>query len=120
MVAAIRLRELSAEEQAWIDKLAHSRTAPTRQVERARIIYHASQGLSAPKIAQLLGAEVETVRRWIHRFNRLRKNDFCYSKVGNSWNWLFRKPLISQVPVSWVFEPKSGLHNRHGGFSAAC
>ncbi len=74
MVAAIRLRELSAEEQAWIDKLAHSRTAPTRQVERARIIYHASQGLSAPKIAQLLGAEVETVRRWIHRFNRLRKN----------------------------------------------
>ena len=69
MVAAIRLRELSAEEQAWIDKLAHSRTAPTRQVERARIIHHASQGLSAPKIAQLLGAEVETVRRWIHRFN---------------------------------------------------
>src|ERR671938_2166370 len=69
MVAAIRLRALTAEEQARIDKLAHSRTAPARQVERARIIHHASQGRSAPKIAQLLGAEVETVRRWIHRFN---------------------------------------------------
>ncbi len=69
MVAAIRLRDLSAEEQARIDKLAHSRTAPARQVERARIIRHASQGHSAPRIAQLVGAEVETVRRWIHRFN---------------------------------------------------
>ena len=69
MVAAIRLRELSAEEQAWIDKLAHSRTAPARQVERARIIHYASQGRSAPHIAQLIGAEVDTVRRWIHRFN---------------------------------------------------
>ena len=69
MVAAIRLRALTAEEQARIDKLAHSRTAPARQVERARIIHHASQGRSAPKIAQRLGAEVETVRRWIHRFN---------------------------------------------------
>jgi transposase len=69
MVAAIRLRELSAEEQAKINKLAHSRTAPARAVERARIIQHASQGLSAPKIAQRLGAEVQAVRRWIHRFN---------------------------------------------------
>jgi transposase len=69
MVAAIRLRELSAEEQAKINKLAHSRTAPARAVERARIIHHASQGLSAPKIAQRLGAEVQAVRRWIHRFN---------------------------------------------------
>jgi transposase len=69
MVAAIRLRDLSAEEQARIDKLAHSRTAPARQVERARIIRHASQGHSAPRIAQLVGAEVETVRRWMHRFN---------------------------------------------------
>src|ERR671929_131831 len=69
MVAAIRLRELSAEEQAKINKLAHSRTAPARAVERARIIQHASQGLSAPQIAQRLGAEVQAVRRWIHRFN---------------------------------------------------
>lgn len=69
MVAAIRLRELSAEEQAKINKLAPSRTAPARAVERARIIQHASPGLSAPKIAQGLGAEVQAVRRWIHRFN---------------------------------------------------
>ena len=55
MVAAIRLRELSAEEQAKINKLAHSRTAPARAVERARIIRHASQGLSAPKSPNVSG-----------------------------------------------------------------
>src|ERR671926_1415802 len=69
MVAAIRLRELSAEEQAWIDKLAHSRTAPARQVERARIIHYASQGRSAPHIAHLIVPKADPVRRWIHRFN---------------------------------------------------
>jgi transposase len=50
----VRLRELTAEEQSTIERLAHSRTASARVVERAGIIWHASQG------------EVATV---IHRFN---------------------------------------------------
>lgn len=63
------LRELSEEEQAAIERLAHSRTAPVRQVERARIICKASQGEMAPAIAAALGLTAYTVREWIRRFN---------------------------------------------------
>jgi hypothetical protein len=40
----LRLREWTEAERMAIEKLAHSRTAPARQVERARIVWQASQG----------------------------------------------------------------------------
>ena len=67
----IRLRELTPEEQQMIERLAHSRTAEARVVERARLIWHASQGLSVPTIAAELGLHAQTVRQWLKRFNRL-------------------------------------------------
>jgi hypothetical protein len=48
---AIKLRKLTAEEQTAIAKLARSRTAPAREVERARIILLASAGKRVPAIA---------------------------------------------------------------------
>jgi transposase len=66
---ALRLRDLTAEERSAIEKLAHSRTAAARQVERARIIWHASRGASAPVIAATLRVDAETVRRRLRRFN---------------------------------------------------
>ena len=65
----LRLRELTAEERAAIDRLAHARTAPARRVERARIIAYASRGEGAPAIAERLRLDAYTVRGWIHRFN---------------------------------------------------
>jgi transposase len=65
----LRLRELTAEERAAIDQLAHARTAPARRVERARIIAYASRGEGAPAIAERLRLDAYTVRGWIHRFN---------------------------------------------------
>src|ERR671933_2445028 len=66
----IRLRELTPEEQQMIERLAHSRTAEARVVERVRLIWHASQGLSVPAIAAELGLHAQTVRQWLKRFNR--------------------------------------------------
>ena len=63
------LRDLSEEERIAVERLAHSRTAPVRQVERARIIWQAGQGRMAPAIAAALGLTAETVRDWIKRFN---------------------------------------------------
>jgi transposase len=60
---------LTAEERSAVEKLAHSRTALARQVDRARIIWRASQGASAPVIATALSVDAETVRRRIRRFN---------------------------------------------------
>src|SRR5919199_1381004 len=65
----LRLRDLTAEERSAAEKLAHSRTALARQVDRARIIWRASQGASAPGIAAALSVDAETVRRRIRRFN---------------------------------------------------
>ena len=65
----LRLRALTEVERMAIEKLAHSRTAPARQVERARIVRQASQGRMAPAIAAELRLTAGTVRAWIKRFN---------------------------------------------------
>jgi transposase len=63
------VRELTAEEEQEVGRLARSRTAPVRLVERARIIGLAAQGRRLPGIAAELGVSERTVRRWVARFN---------------------------------------------------
>jgi transposase len=65
----LRLRDLTSEERSAVEKLAQSRTAPARRVERARIVWQASHGASAPAIAATLHIDAETVRRRVRRFN---------------------------------------------------
>jgi len=65
---ALRLRNLTAEEYSAIQQLAHSRTAPARQVERARMVWHAAQDERVPAIASRLGVDARTVRLWLGRF----------------------------------------------------
>ena len=67
---AIKLRSLTEEERAALERLAHSRTAPTRQVERAQIIWRAAQGLTIPRIAAQLRLHSQTARDWVKRFNQ--------------------------------------------------
>ncbi|MGN6175099.1 MAG: helix-turn-helix domain-containing protein [Streptosporangiaceae bacterium] len=63
------LRKLSSEERSAVEALTRSRTASARRVERARLIWRASQGETPPSIAAALGVSAETVRRRIRRFN---------------------------------------------------
>jgi transposase len=65
---AFRLRELTAEEHSAIQQLAHSRTAPARLVERARMVSQAAQGERVPAIARRLALDARTVRLWLTRF----------------------------------------------------
>jgi transposase len=67
---AIRVRTLSDDERRTIQTLAHSRTAPARQVERAKIIWLSAQGLKGPAIAERLDIHPQTVRDWLKRFNQ--------------------------------------------------
>src|ERR1041385_7791744 len=69
MPMALKRRSLSSEEQDTIKKLAYSRTASARLVERARIIRLAHQGQRVPAIAQQLQLTAITVRTWLKRFN---------------------------------------------------
>lgn len=65
----LRLRAMTAEEQSEIKQLSRSRTAAARLVERAKIIWRASQGWSVEAIAQRLKVHETSVGRWLKRFN---------------------------------------------------
>lgn len=66
---ALRIREMTSEEHDQIKRRSQSRTAPARQVERARILQLASQGHFVPAIAAQLQIGQDVVRLWLKRFN---------------------------------------------------
>jgi transposase len=68
-MVALRVRDLTDEENEQIKRLAHSRTAPARLVERTQMIWLASQGRRVAAIATALHVNAETVRLWLKRFN---------------------------------------------------
>jgi transposase len=68
--APLRARFWSSAEHDAVERLARARTAPARLVERARIVLLSRQGDTVDEIAETLGVCPDTVRRWIHRFDR--------------------------------------------------
>ena len=69
MPAPLRVRTVTAEEQAQIDQLRRSKTAPARLVERARMLALAQAGQTANQIAAYLHVDADAVRQWLKRFN---------------------------------------------------
>lgn len=65
----LHLRPMTLEEHTTITHLRQSRTEAARLVERARIIWLASQGRRVPAIAAELRLNERTVRLWLKRFN---------------------------------------------------
>jgi transposase len=65
---ALHLRELTEEEAKEIKQWSQSRTQEARLVERAKIIRLASEGRTVPQIAQELGINEKSVRKWFKRF----------------------------------------------------
>ena len=65
----LHTRPLTPDEYTSLRQLAHSRTAPARLVERARIIWQAQQGRRVSAIAAALRLNHKTVRRWLKHFN---------------------------------------------------
>lgn len=66
---ALKVRALTEEEANELHRLAHSRTAAHRVVQRAQMIWASAQGLRVPAIAQRVGLSALRVRAWIRRFN---------------------------------------------------
>jgi DNA-binding NarL/FixJ family response regulator len=69
MPKILQIRAMTDEERKTIEPLSRSRSAPVRQVERARIVQWASEGQRVTQIAARLGVAENTVRNWLHRFN---------------------------------------------------
>jgi transposase len=67
---ALQVRPLTAEETHELKRLASSRTAPHRVVQRAQIIWASARGDPVPAMARQVGLSAFRVRAWLHRFNR--------------------------------------------------
>jgi putative transposase len=67
---ALKVRPLTEQEAAALERLARSRTAPHRVVQRAQIVWASAQGAMVPAIARQVGLSAFRVRAWLHRFNR--------------------------------------------------
>ncbi len=126
----LRLRELTAEERSAVDKLAHSRTAPARRVERARIIRQASRGAGAPEIAETLRLDAYTVRGWIRRFNADglagledrpragRPPTYAPEQVAQVIATALTDPRALDLPfASWTLDRLTAYRNEHKGIA---
>ncbi len=69
MPRILSLRDLTTEERAAVERLAHSRTAAARLVERARVVLAALEGERVSAIAGRFHVTAATVYLWLHRFN---------------------------------------------------
>lgn len=70
-VSFVRARPSRDEnEQRVVYRLAHARKAPRDLVQRARMVELSWVGQRVPAIADELRCSSNTVRRWLHRFNR--------------------------------------------------
>ncbi len=68
-VSVLTVRALTAEEATQVERLARSRTAAARLVERAKMVQLAREGQRVPAIARSLGVTEATVRLWVKRVN---------------------------------------------------
>ncbi len=69
MPKRLSLRPLTDDEAATIHRLAHARTIPHRQWQRARIVWLAHTGDDVATIATALHLCHATIRHWLKRFN---------------------------------------------------
>ena len=67
---ALKVRTLTVEEANELKRLASSRTAAHRLVQRAQIVWASAHGEMVPAIARQVGLSALRVRAWLHRFNR--------------------------------------------------
>lgn len=70
MAAAAKRIEISGSDRAELERIARSRTAEQRMVERATIVLAAGDGEPASRIAELVGCSEQTVLRWRTRYER--------------------------------------------------
>ena len=95
MPAPLRARMCFGDGYATIEQLARSRTAPSRAVERARIVLLSRYGNSAEEIARTVGVCPATARLWLNRFNRHGAEGLADRPRSG------RPPAYTPPPSSW-------------------
>jgi hypothetical protein len=96
--------ELTAEERAELEQRAQTPTLPFRDVQRARLILYAADGLHDKEIAVRVDCHPEVVSKWRRRF--------CEQGIEG----LKDRPRAGRPRR---FPPAAGRRGRRGGVRAA-
>jgi transposase len=99
MRAATLPLEISAGQRQVLEVLSRSQTAPHRQVQRAKALLLAGDGLANTRIGQRVGVSPATVAAWRERFAR-----DGVSKLGKVRSGRGRKPAISQAKIDEIVD----------------
>lgn len=99
---------MSETQRETLEVLARSRTAPHREVQRARALLLAGDGAANTAIASEVGATVKTVRAWRDRFEDEGLTKFAQVKEGRG-----RKATIPQSKIDEIVELT--LHSKPDG-----
>ncbi len=126
----LQLRELTDEELAAVTRLAQSRTAPARAVERARIVLAARRGERVPAIAARLGLAEKTARLWLKRFAAAgvagladaprpgRPTTYTTEAIGTVVATALTDPRTLGLPFGcWTYDRLEAYLNEGGGLA---
>src|SRR3954471_10886238 len=69
MATLVKLRKLTTQERAELERLARSRTEETRLVARAKIVLGLAAGERPYQVADRVGVGRAAAYEWLHRFN---------------------------------------------------
>lgn len=89
--------ELSNTDRDMLQKISHARTEEYRRVERARMLLHYADGLSIPKIAEILGTTVPKVNRCIDKALQLGMEAALGEEQRSG-----RPPVVTPEAKAWV------------------
>jgi transposase len=124
----ISLRPLTSDERAAVQRLARSRTASARLVERAQIVWAASQGEPVTHIAHRLGLDRRTVASRLLRFHKQgltaledaprsgRPPTYTQAQVGEVIATALTKPTTLGLPFAcWTLDRLQAYLNEERG-----
>ena len=124
------LRDVSEEERQAVAKLAHSRNAPARAVERAQVVLAAIDGTMVEDIAADLRLSRNTVYMWLHRFEERglagledrtrsgRPRTYPGEQVGEAVATALSKPKTLGLPfASWTLDRLVAYLSEHKGIT---
>src|SRR5665213_3617318 len=85
------------EQRSVLEKLIRSRTAPHRDVQRARVLLMASDGFANTRIAGEVGVSAATVGNWRERFSQDGLKQFSAVRPGRG-----RRPSIPAAKIEEI------------------
>lgn len=108
MSSAAAPLEVSVEQRETLEAWAGSHSLPHRQVQRARIVLLAAEGVANEVIAAQLGTSKPSVLKWRDRFKR-DGVDGLDDAPGRGRRFVFGQDFVEKVVSTTLREPPAGV-----------